>query len=121
MADAVKITNRTRQVQTISLDHEIFCRFSNACGCSRGITRVRIRPLNGAPQGLKEHKRRHPAVVTLMPGATSSPLHPAAIRLPQVVTGKANGTFQVERGDFALELVETPPETPPETVDAPSA
>lgn len=113
MADTVTLKNETKQAMTVNLDHEVYCRLRNVCGCSRGTVKTRERPKDGSPGGVQTHKKRHPAVITLMPGATSEPLHPAAIRLPQVKTGVERGTISVSRP--AAEVPPNPPaaEAPP--------
>lgn len=106
--DLVVLQNKTRQHMTISLDHELYCRFANACGCSRTRVVTKIRPSDGSPAGSKTHRKRHPCVLTLMPGEKSAPLHPVAVKLPQVVTGMHRGMVGVERVAAA-----PAPEVPP--------
>lgn len=82
MSDEVTLVNRSRRTHVINLDHEAFRTRRWGFQIQKGIT---IEEDNAGVRTERPTRRAIPGSITLFPGGRIEGLHPAIVKVPQVV------------------------------------
>jgi hypothetical protein len=82
MSDEVTLINRSRRTHVINLDHEAFRTKRWGFEIQKGIT---IEENNAGVRTERPTRRAIPGSITLFPGGRIEGLHPAIVKVPQVV------------------------------------
>ncbi len=100
----VTIRNRSRRPFLATLYHDVYCRYSNRCGCKKEEYS------NSTSEGLRREYRKKHASLFILGGEEATGLHPAVQKLEQVRNAVKYGGLTV-----ALVGAPDPPSQPVET------
>ncbi len=106
----VTIRNRSRRPFLATLYHDVYCRYSNRCGCKKEEYS------NSTSEGLRREYRKKHASLFILGGEEAPGLHPAVQKLEQVRNAVKYGGLTVALVGASEPKAASPPQ--PSVIEA---